>query len=62
MKSGVIEDVELLSQHGGTCRIRNPWKGQEVTVHKNDEVLCKTGEDLILIETEKGDTIRLSMD
>ena len=62
MKSGVIEDVELLSQHGGTCRIRNPWKGKEVTVHKNDEALCKTGDDLISIETEKGDTIRLSME
>ena len=62
MKSGIIEDVEIMSQHGGTCRIRNPWKAEKVTVLKNDMVICKTEEDLMKIETVKGDIVKLSME
>ena len=32
MKGGKIRFVEILSQLGGECRIRNPWPGSEVTV------------------------------
>jgi hypothetical protein len=60
MKSGIIEDVEIMSQHGGICRIRNPWKGKKFTVLNNDMMICETENDLIEIETVRGDTVKLS--
>jgi len=60
MKSGIIEDIEIMSQYGGICRIRSPWKGKKVTVLKNDKVICETEEDLIKVETVQGDIVKLS--
>jgi hypothetical protein len=35
VKSGQVEFVELKSQAGGDCRLRNPWQGSEITIYRN---------------------------
>ena len=41
-RRGQVEFVELLSQAGGECRLRNPWGETEVTLYRNG----KSAEDL----------------
>lgn len=53
-KNGV-EFVEITSQAGGECRIRNPWKGSEVTIFRNGKRLTVTKNDLITFSTTKND-------
>ena len=60
MKKGIVEYVEIHSQIGGECKIRNPWTDAEVLLkddHDKTEVLKG---QLLLFETEKGETIILS--
>jgi hypothetical protein len=33
MQNGRISFVEILSQTGGECRLRNPWPDETVTAH-----------------------------
>jgi hypothetical protein len=33
MQNGQVEFVEIESQLGGPCRLRNPWKDEEVKVY-----------------------------
>lgn len=35
MQKGRIEFVEILSQHGGVCRMRNPWDGHKVSLFRD---------------------------
>jgi len=59
--SGNIERVELLSQFGGTCRIRNPWGDKMVNVYINENKLFTNKESMIVIKTNKDDKIKLSL-
>ncbi|MCF7973192.1 MAG: glycoside hydrolase [Phycisphaerae bacterium] len=42
MTGGQIEFVQIQSQKGGECRLRNPWPDRTVTLHRNGD----RGEDL----------------
>lgn len=42
MADGQIEFVQIRSQIGGECRLRNPWPGMTVALHRDG----KTAEDL----------------
>ncbi len=35
LQKGVIEFVEIISQLGGECRVRNPWPDREVALYRN---------------------------
>ena len=58
-KNGITQPVEILSQFGGKCRIRNPWPGDNITIRKNGAELPNTENSLIVIDTVKGDIITL---
>ena len=60
MRAGAVAEAELLSQHGGECRLRNPWKGKRITIYKNGKSVRETDEDLIVIDTSEGDVIKLA--
>jgi hypothetical protein len=51
-----IEFIEVKSQSGGECRIRNPWGDQiDVSIIKNDSIWKDMSGSLIKFETRKGD-------
>ena len=61
MTRGTVEYVEIDSQNGEICRIRNPWD-DNVALYRNGvlETVLKGGEnDLLSFETSEGDHIVL---
>jgi hypothetical protein len=58
MRAGEIEFVEINSQLGGQCRLRNPWTGQgELSLFKNGKKWLTSHESLLSFDTAKGDVI-----
>ena len=57
MEKGRIESVEIQSQVGGECQLRNPWPDAALTLYRNG----KKAEDLsgtrLTIPTARGETI-----
>lgn len=61
MTDGVIDYVEIDSQLGGECRIRNPWD-ERVDVYRNgvkSETLRGKENSLLSFNTEAGEHILL---
>ena len=58
-RQGGIEFVELRSQAGGTCRIRNPWVGEEVSVYRDNRKAEDARGPLLEIDTKQGETLVL---
>jgi hypothetical protein len=56
VKKGQIEFVEVRSQLGGVCRLRNPWPGGQVTLYRNQEKWKDLNGSLLEFETVKGQT------
>ena len=50
-KNGTIEFVEIKSQAGKECNIRNPWGAEEVTIYRNGKQYQKTKANLISFPT-----------
>ena len=59
MKGGTIRFVEIISQLGGECLIRNPWPGAETTVFLGTKKMLASKESLLKFPTEKGRTYLL---
>ncbi|MCF7732536.1 MAG: hypothetical protein K9N23_12665 [Akkermansiaceae bacterium] len=60
--SGAVSYVEIVSQLGGTCRIRNPWPDGKATLFRNGVEATEytmTAQTLLTFKTQKGETIRL---
>jgi hypothetical protein len=55
MQEGKIEFVEILSQKGAICRLRNPWPSTEVTVFKNGKKLKNLEGTLLSFKTQSDD-------
>jgi hypothetical protein len=55
LQKGRIEFVEVVSQAGSDCRIRNPWPGQEVTLYRNGKKMKSSTADLLTFSTRKND-------
>jgi hypothetical protein len=53
MQNGRIEFVEIKSQVGGECRLRNPWPGAEVTLHRDGGRWKDMRGSLLRFETDK---------
>jgi len=51
-KKGAIEFVEIKSQAGKECKLRNPWGTEEVTIYRNGKQLRKTKGNLISFPTK----------
>ena len=57
MKKGNLKFVEIFSQLGGECRIRNPWQGVAVRLHRNGTEAEKLSGNLLKFETAKTERI-----
>ncbi|MEH6306682.1 glycoside hydrolase [Olivibacter sp. CPCC 100613] len=57
MNKGFIRFVEIKAQDKQTCRIQNPWPGQAFVVYRNGIQEQVTRDDLLILDTEKGDRI-----
>ena len=58
IRQGNIEFVQLVSQAGGECRMRNPWQG-EVTLQRGDGKPESLRGSLLKFNTQKGENIVL---
>jgi len=61
-RNGAVSYVEIVSQLGGTCRIRNPWPDGKATLFRNGVEAADfavTAQTLMTIKTQKGETIWL---
>ena len=54
-QKGKTEFVEIASQAGADCRVRNPWPGEAITIHRNGKRWKNFKGDLVTFETEKDD-------
>ena len=54
---GEIEFIEIKSNSGSPCNLRNPWKKGKVTVYKNNRKILVTNKRLISISTKAGDIL-----
>jgi len=61
-KSGAVSYVEIVSQLGGTCRVRNPWPDDKIDFYRNGvkaNDCAVTAQTLITFKTKKGEAIWL---
>jgi hypothetical protein len=59
-KQGSTTFVELTSEAGGTCRLRNPWPSQRVALTKNGRRWQHASGPVLTFETAAGDVIGVS--
>ena len=57
MDKGKIELVQIQSQVGGDCRLRNPWQGKSVTLHRNGTKGESLSGSLLKFSTAPGETV-----
>ncbi len=57
MRGGQIEFVELRSQFGGECRLRNPWGTGAVTLYRNGQRAQDLKGALLKFGTARGETV-----
>lgn len=55
MQEGKIEFVEILSQKGAVCRLRNPWPATEVSVFRNGKKFKSLKGTLLTFATQAED-------
>jgi len=54
-RKGTVEFVEIKSQSGKECKLRNPWGTEEVTIYRNGRRLQKSKGNLIVFPTREND-------
>ena len=59
MEGGRIDRVEILSQAGGQCRLRNPWPEATVALHRNGARAETLAGALLTFPTAKGERLTL---
>ena len=59
VKNGEVRFVEINSQLGGTCRIRNPWPGNTMSIYRNDVKAEDLTGSLISFSTSVGEDIKI---
>ena len=57
MTKGEVEFVELDSQAGGECRLRNPWGKMEVSLYRNGKKAGTSSGSLLRFNSTKGEKI-----
>jgi hypothetical protein len=55
-KGGVVPFVEIVSQLGGTCLLRNPW-GAEVQLHRNGKAAETLSGEVLSLTTSRQETV-----
>jgi hypothetical protein len=59
MKAGRIEFVQVESQAGGECRLRNPWPDTVVTLYRDDKKTEDLSGPLLTFPTQRGEVLVL---
>jgi len=59
VKKGEVSFLEIKSQLGGTCRIRNPWPGNAISLYRNGVKTEELTGDLISFATSIGEEIKI---
>jgi hypothetical protein len=59
VKNGEVSFVEINSQLGGTCRIRNPWPGNTISLYRNGVKTEDLTGYLISFATSIGENIKM---
>jgi hypothetical protein len=59
MREGRIELVEIVSLAGSECRLRNPWPGREVVLHREGKQAGTFGGALLTFATRPGERLLL---
>ncbi len=59
MQGGRIEFVQVKSQAGGECRLRNPWPDTTIALERNDSKAQDLSGDLLRFATTKGEVITI---
>lgn len=59
-KEGKTLFVELQSEAGGTCRLRNPWPSRTVRILRNGRPWREASGPLLILETTRGDLIKVT--
>ena len=57
MEKGRIEFVQIQSQVGGNCRLRNPWPDKSVTLYRNGKKAEDLSGSLLKFPTAPGETV-----
>ncbi len=57
MEKGHIEFVQIQSQVGGECRLRNPWPGKSVMLHRNGRKGENLSGSVLKFPTAPGETV-----
>jgi len=57
MSKGQVRFVELLSQAGGECRLRNPWGESGVTLYRDGKQSEDMQGSLLAFQSRKGENI-----
>jgi hypothetical protein len=52
--------VEIQSQVGGECRLRNPWPDETVTLYRNGKKEKELSGSLLNFPTTRGETITVA--
>jgi len=60
MTNGEIEFVEIESQAGSPCRLRNPWPGETIVLERNGIESEHLAGEIVNFPTTRGETIRLA--
>jgi hypothetical protein len=59
MTAGKIEFVQIKSQTGGECRLRNPWPNMAVTLYRSGNKTDDLSGSLLTFPMSKGETVSL---
>ena len=61
LQNGNIESVEIVSQAGSVCSIRNPWPKNTVVIYRNNKKWKTMKDDLLVFLTKKDDQFVLAL-
>lgn len=59
IKDGSVVFVNIVSEKGKTCQVKNPWPGQKIGLARNDGDVEHIEGDLLNIATTIGETLKL---
>ena len=59
VKNGEVNFVEINAQIGGSCRIRNPWPGETISLYRNGKKAGDLTGSLISFSTSVGEDIKM---
>ena len=57
MRAGKVDFIEVTSQRGGPCALRNFWGRQSVDLYRNNKKSETLSVELLTFETKKGENI-----